>query len=60
MSDTVIPPAGPSEYDMFFEVLCRSLNKKKPVIPEDSTAVDIDGLKTDFNDLLAKLRTAFE
>ena len=60
MSDYLTPPLGSKEMQRFYQELCRILNKKRPVIPDDSTAADVATLKTDFNALLAALRTAFE
>ena len=60
MADFIVPPRGERELDGFYQELCRIINKKRPVIPDDSTAADVATLKTDFNALLAALRTAFE
>lgn len=60
MTDFIIPPAGENELEKFYQELCRIVNKKRPVIPDDSTASDVAGIVSDFNDLLAALRTAFE
>ena len=60
MADTLRPPENESELERFYQELCRVVNKKKPVVPDDSTASDIAGIVSDFNDLLAALRTAFE
>lgn len=59
MSDFVTPP-GKGEEERFYQELCRVVNKKRPVIPDDSTASDVAGIVSDFNTLLANLRTAFE
>lgn len=60
MADFLTPPTNKTELDRFYQELCRQLNKKKPVIPSNSTAVDVAGIVADFNTLLANLRTAFE
>lgn len=60
MTDFVTPPANQNEIDRFRQELCRVLNKRVPVIPSDSTAVDVPGVVADLNALLAALRTAFE
>ncbi len=60
MSDFVKPPDNEQEVERYRQRLCYVLNKKTPVIPSDSTAADVATLKTDFNALLAALRTAFE
>lgn len=60
MSDFITPPKDKSEVDKFHQELCRIVNKKRPTIPSDSTASDVAGIVSDFNTLLANLRTAFE
>lgn len=60
MTDFLRPPENPEEQKRFLQELCRVNNKRKPTIPTDSTAADVATLKTDFNNLLAALRTAFE
>uniref|UniRef100_A0A6H1ZM97 Putative head fiber protein n=1 Tax=viral metagenome TaxID=1070528 RepID=A0A6H1ZM97_9ZZZZ len=60
MTDYIRPPADDAELPGFYQELCRIVNKKRPVVPADSTAGDVATLKTDFNALLAALRTAFE
>ena len=60
MSDYLRPPEHPNEHAKFLQELCRVLNKRKPTIPIDSTAADVATLVTDFNALLAALRTAFD
>jgi hypothetical protein len=60
MTDFLVPPKNKQESDRFYQELCRQMNKKRPVIPDDSTAADVAGIVADFNTLLANLRTAFE
>ena len=60
MSDFVTPPGNIQELSKWYQEMCRVLNKKTPAIPSDSTAADVPTLVTDFNALLAALRTAFE
>jgi len=60
MADFITPPQNENELSMWYQELCRIVNKKRPAIPNDSTAADVATLKTDFNTLLAALRTAFE
>jgi hypothetical protein len=60
MADFLVPPVNQVEQARFYQELCRQMNKKRPVIPDDSTASDIAGIVADFNTLLANLRTAFE
>ena len=59
----VTPPRtnDPKEMQKFQEQLCFYLNKtmgRVSAAHADSTAADVATLKTDFNGLLAKLRTA--
>jgi len=60
MADFITPPQNENELPMWYQELCRIINKKRPTIPINSTAADVATLKTDFNALLAALRTAFE
>ena len=59
MSDFITPPKD-HELPRWYQDICRIINKRKVIIPSDSTAVDIPGIVSDFNDLLAALRAAFE
>jgi len=59
MSDYLIPPANENETPRFYQELCRVINKKRPVIPDDSEEASYPTV-TEFNALLAALRTAFE
>ena len=60
MSDFVKPPDNEMETERYRHEICRVLNKKTPVISSDSTAADVATIVSDFNALLAALRTAFE
>lgn len=59
MSDFITPP-NQHELPRWYQDICRIINKRSVVVPSDSTAVDVAGIVSDFNDLLAALRTAFE
>jgi len=59
----VTPPRtdDPREVKKFLEELCLYINTtmgRVSAAHADSTAADVNALKTDFNSLLAKLRTA--
>ena len=63
MQNYVIPPRteDPKELSAFFEQVCLYINtamSRVSAADADSTAGTVGDLKTDFNDLLAKLRTA--
>jgi len=60
LSDFLRPPDNKEENTAFLQELCRVVNKRKVSVPVDSVAADVGALKTDFNALLAALRTAFE
>ena len=56
----LIPPATSDirEIEQWRTEACKLLNDKKAAAQVDSTATTVALLKTDFNALLAKLRTA--
>jgi len=58
MSDFIAPPQK-GEEERFYQELCRIVNKKRPTIPDDSEEASYPTV-TEFNALLAALRTAFE
>lgn len=60
MSDFLKPPDNQGEIERFRQELCRIMNKRRLAVPDDSTASDVAGIVSDFNSLLAALRTAFE
>ena len=53
------PPENEQETRRFYQELCRIVNNI-PTVPADSTAANIGEMVTDFNALLAVLRTAFK
>jgi len=59
-ANTVIPPRTDDqrEVDVWRRVVSEKINTKKSAARADSTAANVADLKTDFNDLLAKLRAA--
>lgn len=60
MVDTLKPPRTEDKRELriWQQEISVAVNKKKVAAQADSTAADVATLKTDFNDLLAKLRTA--
>lgn len=63
MQSYVIPPRtdDPKELKRFYEQVCLYINtalSRVSAADADSTASTVDDLKTDYNDLLAKLRAA--
>jgi hypothetical protein len=55
------PKPDPFELQRWYEGVCDKLdeyNARVAAAQADSTASDVAALKSDFNDLLAKLRTA--
>ena len=59
MSDFLKPPDNEAERKRFYQELCRVVNKRVPVIPDDSEEASYPTV-AEFNALLAALRTAFE
>lgn len=60
MVDTLKPPRTEDKRELriWQQEISVAVNKKKAAARVDSTAADLAALIVDFNDLLAKLRTA--